>query len=306
MAQAASVDCAWGELTSGQQALVTLAPTAASALAALERAAWATEARGLLRQAAALCASNLQLAARTPGGSEATGGADAVALGFAEQFSVDVSSTSDEQRTALFDVLGPLAGPYVQGLYVVDFFPRTRAVLDALFGPTDPSELPPLVAGGPASDDLWGTAMEFLRIVAVLGSLDPVTAELVRLRGASQHRCRLCKSLRNRSAIEAGASDEQFAAVDADRTALSDVHQAALALADAMIWTPGHLQEGVVEDIRRYFSPEQAVALVLWVTRNSSNKIAVALAGDAPHVTEGIEIYDLDATGEPVYGMTLT
>jgi hypothetical protein len=45
--------------------------------------------------------------------------------------------------------------------------------------------------------------------------------------------------------------------------------------------------------------------MVLWITRNASNKIAVGLAADTPHVNEGVEIYDLDPTGEPVYGLSL-
>ena len=50
--------------------------------------------------------------------------------------------------------------------------------------------------------------------------------------------------------------------------------------------------------------------LVLDVTRNASNKIAVAFNADAPHEEaatsgRGYEIYDIDADGEPVYGLTL-
>ena len=35
--------------------------------------------------------------------------------------------------------------------------------------------------------------------------------------------------------------------------------------------------------------------------RNASNKIAVALGGDAPRVEHGTERYLLDADGQPVY-----
>ena len=45
--------------------------------------------------------------------------------------------------------------------------------------------------------------------------------------------------------------------------------------------------------------------LVLDVTRNALNKIAVALGADAAHVDEGIEIYDITADGGLVYGLTL-
>jgi hypothetical protein len=36
------------------------------------------------------------------------------------------------------------------------------------------------------------------------------------------------------------------------------------------------------------------------VVRNAANKIAVALDGDAPVVSEGFEYYDVDATGDVV------
>jgi len=42
------------------------------------------------------------------------------------------------------------------------------------------------------------------------------------------------------------------------------------------------------------------VELVLDVTRNAANKIAVALGGDAPVVEDGFEWFDLDASGEVV------
>jgi alkylhydroperoxidase family enzyme len=147
--------------------------------------------------------------------------------------------------------------------------------------------------------------MEFIRVVSLLG-LDPVTSELVRLRGARQHQCRLCKSLRNRSAIVAGADDDMFAAVDSYETSsLSARHQAALALTDAIIWTPAHIDASVIEAVRDHFTPAEAVALVLWVARNATNKIPVALAADEANITEGVEIYDIDETGELVYGLTV-
>jgi hypothetical protein len=41
------------------------------------------------------------------------------------------------------------------------------------------------------------------------------------------------------------------------------------------------------------------------VARNSLNKIAVALGADTPHVTEGVEIFDVDANGDLIYGVSL-
>ena len=77
-----------------------------------------------------------------------------------------------------------------------------------------------------------------------------------------------------------------------------------------MVWQPGRIEPAVLDGIRTHFSPAEAVELVLDVARNASNKIAVAFAADAPHdaaipAERGYEIYDLDAAGEPTYGLTL-
>jgi hypothetical protein len=298
----------WGSAPGGEGALATFAPAAAAALADMEAAAWRSSAGGLLGPVARQCGAQLGLTpAAPPSGSplpaDQSPADQAAALAFAEQFCADVSGVTDEQRAALVAQLGSRTADFVQSCYVVDFLPRARAALDALFGPGQPAGS---LAGEGSEDshgELWDLVMEFLRVVARVSVLDAVTAELVRLRGARQHQCRLCKSLRNRAAIEAGADDDLFAAVD-HPSDLPAAQQAALALTDALIWTPGRIDPSTVEGVRRHFSPSQAVALVLWITRNSSNKIAVALAADAPNVTEGVEIYDLDAAGDPVYGLT--
>ena len=146
----------------------------------------------------------------------------------------------------------------------------------------------------------------FIRAVPQLDALDPITSELVRLRGARQHRCRLCQSLRSRPALLAGADEETFAGVDSyESSDLSPLQKAALAFTDAMLWTPGHLETGAARLVE-LASEEQRVELVLDVTRNALNKIAVALGADAAHVDEGIEIYDVDADGGLVYGLTLS
>ena len=141
-------------------------------------------------------------------------------------------------------------------------------------------------------------------MVARLDGLDPVTTEVVRLRGARQHQCRLCQSLRSRSALVAGADDDVFAAVDDFATSdLTDAQKAALALTDALIWTPAHLPEVVLADVRAHLTPAQAVELVLDGMRNAGNKIAVALGADDPNVSEGIEIYDINPDGTLSYGL---
>jgi alkylhydroperoxidase family enzyme len=152
--------------------------------------------------------------------------------------------------------------------------------------------------------DRWSAIDELQRAIARLDALDPVTAEVVRLRGARQHHCRLCQSLRSRSALVAGADDDTFAAVDDPEGGdLTDAQKAALALTDALIWTPAQLDGPVLAAVRAHFTPEQAVELVLDVLRNAGNKIAVALAADDPNVDEGVEVYDINADGTLTYGL---
>jgi len=50
--------------------------------------------------------------------------------------------------------------------------------------------------------------------VGALRSLDPVTTEVVRLRGAVQHNCRLCKSLREGTALDAGGTESMYADIE--------------------------------------------------------------------------------------------
>ena len=150
---------------------------------------------------------------------------------------------------------GPLAGALAAALWVVDVVPRTRAALDALFGagpwPRRRAGAPPLAGG------LWAALDDLVRVVPALDALDPVTSELVRLRGARQHNCRLCRSLRSRSALRAGATDDDFAAVDAPRrtAACPPLARAALAFTDAMVWTPGRIDPGVVAALRAEATP---------------------------------------------------
>ena len=84
-----------------------------------------------------------------------------------------------------------------------------------------------------------------MRIVALDTALDPVTTELVRLRGARAHDCRICQSRLSLRAVESAGDDALFAA-DADDAALTERQRAALALADAVIWQPTTIDDALV------------------------------------------------------------
>lgn len=295
-------------MTTGADLLRDVAPEGADVLEAVVAAAWAGAGRAgatdLVASAARTCADVLGVHALTPP-SDASGPAwdgDAPAvLAFAEQCCVDVASVTPEQRASFLSATGPAAGELAAALWVVDVVPRTRAALDALAGTAGPW---PVAGPDTPAGDLWPALDDLVRVVPALDALDPVTTELVRLRGARAHDCRLCRSLRSRSALRAGATEADFDAVDryAD-SSLPELARAALALCDAMVWTPGRIDPAVVDGLRATATPAQQVEVVLDVTRNALNKVAVALGADAPHVDEGVEIYDVRPDGTLVYGL---
>ncbi len=223
---------------------------------------------------------------------------------FAEQFSTDVSAITAGQRSGLWKHLGDSTFGVVVLMYIADFVPRVRGGLEALGvgeqylgwmnGPitwdhtTEPSDL---------------VFNEFLPAVARMRALDPVTSELVRLRGAAQHNCRLCKSLREGVALDAGGSETIYDEIERFESSglLDDRAKAALRYTDALIWTPAHLVADDVAEVRSRFSEAEAVELTFGVMRNASNKIAVALGADAPRVESGTERYVIGADGQTVF-----
>lgn len=211
---------------------------------------------------------------------------------FADQFGVDVSVIDDDLRRRFLEATGPTAFEVTQAIYVDDYWPRIVSVSGEVLGGGSWSG----EVGEPV--ELWPLIEEFMRQVARLDSLDPVLTELVRLRGARQHECRLCASRRSVAAIDAGADASTFAAVDDYANSdLPAATKAALALTDAMIWTPYLVPPQVAEDAAAHLAPEQVVEVVLDVARNAANKIAVALGADAAAVTDGVELFTTDADG---------
>ena len=227
---------------------------------------------------------------------------EAVIADFAAQFSVDVAGISDEQRAALGAAAGRATFPVVVQMFLADFLPRARAGLTALGQPAAWVPDRPAWQADADASELVFTGL--LPAVARLRELDPLTTEVVRLRGAVAHDCRLCKSLREGSALDAGGSETLYSDIGSfeDSPLLSDAHKAALRYADALIWSPGRIEPAIVAAVREHFSPGQARELTLDVMRNASNKIAVALKGDAPRVEHGTERYSIDADGQTVFG----
>jgi len=149
-----------------------------------------------------------------------------------------------------------------------------------------------------ADADLWGLLERFMQQVALLGALDPLTSELVRLRGARVHNCRLCQSRRSVKAIDSAGG---AAVLDTlDDQLLDDRQRAAVRLADALVTQPRTIDDALVAEARAHFSDKELTEMILDVARNAANKIAVAFGADAPVVTDGVEFYDIDANGDVV------
>jgi alkylhydroperoxidase family enzyme len=209
----------------------------------------------------------------------------------AEQFALDVAGVDETQRSAYLAATGERAFAVVQQIYVHDLVPRVRAVLATLGSPTPE-------AGAISQGDTWSLLESFMGAVARLDSLDPALTELVRLRGARLHDCAVCKSRRSLDAIDAGATDADFAAVDFWATSTLDARtKAALGLVDAIVLTPYDVPAATVAAARAELSEAEIVEVVLDVMRNAANKIAVALGADAATVTNGIELFRTDADG---------
>jgi alkylhydroperoxidase family enzyme len=259
---------------------------------------------GLVRRVCGQTSSLPPLPARVDVGEPASE-AEVAVCEFAEQFSVDVSTITGEQRSRLWEQLGDRTFDAVVQMYIADFVPRVRAGLEALgFGSEYLGWVNGPIAWDQATEPSDLVFNEFLPAVARMRALDPVTSEVVRLRGAAQHNCRLCKSLRESTALDAGGTEELYGDIERyeDSPVLTERAKAALRYTDGLIWTPAHLVAGVVAEVRSRFSEAEAVELTFDVMRNASNKVAVSLGADAPRVEQGTERYLLDVDGQTVFG----
>lgn len=226
---------------------------------------------------------------------------ESVVAAFAEQFATDVTGVGDNQRKQFLATLGDKAFRVVSAIFVADFVPRVWAGFTAL-GLSRPGEKGPVTWDH--ETDPGGVLLgDFVPSVARLRALDAVTTEVVRLRGAAAHHCRLCQSLREGRALDAGGSEDLYGDIEdfEASTRLTERHKAALRYVDALVWTPSAIPEEVAAGVREHFSEDEWIELTLDVMRNATNKIAVALAADAPRVASGTERYLIDDDGQTVF-----
>jgi len=226
---------------------------------------------------------------------------ESVVAAFAEHFAIDVSGIGPNQRKQLLATLGDNAFRAVTAIFIADFVPRVLAGFNALAlgEPGNGGE----VVWDHETDPTKALLKGFVPAVARLRAIDPVTTEVVRLRGAVQHNCRLCKSRREGNALDAGGSESLYAEIERYETSdhLSDRQKAALRYVDALIWSPSRIGPEVAAGVRTNFSEEAALELTLDVMRNACNKIMVSLGADAPRVEEGTEWFRVDPEGKTVF-----
>ena len=215
---------------------------------------------------------------------------------FAGQMVVDVSSMTPDVRTSGLIELGAGAPGFMLAVWIEDMMIRARVAWRAMFG----EEWHPIPNSNQA--DPWVAHKQFLLAVAKLSALDPVTSELVRLRGARAHACRLCRSRRNVSAIDQAGGTELFE--DHNPTNITDAQTQALEVVDTFVWQPLNWPSRLGKQIVESLGPTGATELIFDIIRNSANKIAVAFDADAPKVESGVEYYDIDgSSGQLLYNV---
>jgi alkylhydroperoxidase family enzyme len=313
----------WDDVLDHPKSWPQLTPDAAGAFAAVQRSVWSAPGPArwleLTRRRLATLLRNPGELDRVPPGATGVADADAealarwpssprfdpterAALAIAERYVIDVAGTTDDERRVGFAALGDEVLAFVQGLYVLDMAQRIDVTATAVFG----TGLDPSPARAPASRDLWSEIEAFMRTVARLDGLDPVTTEVVRLTGARQHDCRLCRSRRSAAAVvDLGDGTLFDDIVRGAPAALTADQHAAATLTEAMVTQPVDIGPDLVGRVRTSFSPGQAAEIVWDVARNGANKIAVLFGADEPLVSDGVEYFDLDASGDVVSPRTL-
>jgi len=155
----------------------------------------------------------------------------------------------------------------------------------------------------PNGDPALATALaDFLREAVKCRELDVVVDEMVRLRCARQHDCRLCQTVRTGDAVRAGLDDQQIGKIDFyESSDLDERAKAALRVVDWFITRPVPADTPVLDPARAQYRELELADLCVHIARNSSQKIMVALGIDGTdHLDldeDGHSYFDYDAEG---------
>jgi len=244
-------------------------------------------------------------------GSPLFSAAERDVVAFSEQFVIDVGGTTEDMRAGLAGRFGADgARALVTAIYVVEFTQRLQLIAGRLL---DDAEVPADGAGvladgaGVLADGAEvspeGLLNAYQAAVMRGSALDPVTTELVRLRCARTHHCRICQTLRLADARAAGVDEAMTAKVDFyERSDLPERAKVALRVTDAFITQPGLLSDAVAEQAREWFGSAELASLGLNITKWSTQKIKVALGTDGADrlVTDadGVALFGFDQAGQ--------
>jgi AhpD family alkylhydroperoxidase len=222
-----------------------------------------------------------------------------------EQFVIDVGGTTEDMRAELTGRYGTDgARALVTAIYVVEFTQRLQLIAARLLGDAEPPAAGSLAPVDVSVDASPAGLLDAYQAAVVRGSaLDPVTTELVRLRCARTHHCRICQTLRLADARAAGVDETMTAKVDFyERSDLPERAKVALRITDAFITRPDLLSEAVAGQARASFGPSELASLSLDITKWSTQKIKVALGTDGADrlVTDadGVALFGFDSGGQ--------
>jgi AhpD family alkylhydroperoxidase len=232
-------------------------------------------------------------------------------VAFTEQFVIDVGGTTQDMRAGLAGRFGADgATALVTAIYVVEFTQRLQLVAARLLGDAGMPAAGSSGAGSGAGSSVAldgspaGLLDAYQAAVVRDSVVDPVTTELVRLRCARTHQCRICQTLRLADARAAGADEAMTAQVDwYEDSNLPERAKAALRITDAFITQPGMLSDATAEQARTLLSPAELASLCLDITKWSTQKIHVALDTDGADTlvtdADGVALFGFDSSGHP-------
>lgn len=231
-----------------------------------------------------------------------------VATAFAEQFIIDVSGITEADRESLAAHFpGESMREFVTALYILECTHRLSLVARMLLSDgSDRSEPIPFATVSTTAHEhvnIRQSLNDYQNAVVRGSDLDPVTTELVRLRCARTHNCRICQTLRLSDARAAGADDLMTAKVDFyELSDLDEPHKIALRVTDASISRPDTLTKETIVAARALYTPAQLAELCLDITKWSTQKIHVALGTDGadavPKNERGIAFFEFDDLGQ--------
>ena len=230
------------------------------------------------------------------------------AIAFAEQFVIDVSGITDSDREILASHFpGEELRDFVTALYILEFTYRLSLVATLLFSEEsvgldiNPSAID--TADFHENSNIRQVLKDYQDSVVRGTDLDPVTTELVRLRCARTHNCRICQTLRLSDARAAGADDAMTAKVDFyESSDLDESYKISLRITDALITRPDSLTAETIVAARMNFTPSQLAELCLDITKWSTQKIHVSLGIDGadavPKNEQGVSFFGFDDLGQ--------